>query len=76
LDREEDPATNTTAKPETTPRKSERLAEEKKPQHLTRFVPKVGGAHILEDYGASGTAEQTIWWANKTASKIDKLRPI
>jgi hypothetical protein len=33
----------------------------------------VGGAHIPEDYEASRTAEQSIWWATKTASKIDKL---
>jgi hypothetical protein len=59
-DREEDPAPDTTPKPETTPQKSERLAEEKKPQHSTRFVPEVGGAHIPEDYEASGTAEQII----------------
>jgi hypothetical protein len=86
-DREEDPAPDTTPRPEATPRKSERLAEEKKrpaeekkkpaeekrPQHSARFVPKVGGADIPKDYKASGTAEQSIWWATKIASKIDKI---
>jgi hypothetical protein len=31
------------------------------------------GALILEDYEASGTAEQMIWWAHKTASKLEKI---
>jgi hypothetical protein len=85
LDEEEDPTPDTTSRPETTLQKLERLemkrpaeekkkrTEEKRPQHSTRLVPKVGGAHIPEDYGASKTAEQSIWWATKTASKINKL---
>jgi hypothetical protein len=69
LDREEEPAPDTTPKLATTPQKSKRLSEEKKkpveekkPQYSAKFVPKVGGtgAQILEDYEASGTAEQTI----------------
>jgi hypothetical protein len=53
LDKKKDPAPDTTPKPETSPRKSERLAEEKKPHHSTRFVSKMGGAYILKDFEAS-----------------------
>jgi hypothetical protein len=81
-DREEEPTPDTTPKPAITPRKSERLSEEKKkpveekkPQFSARFVPKMEetGAQIPEDYEASRRAKQTICWANKTASKLDKL---
>jgi hypothetical protein len=67
---------------ETTPQKSKRLseekkkpAEEKKPQYSAKFVPRVGGTGVkfLDEYEASGSSEQTIWWAHNTASKLDKI---
>jgi hypothetical protein len=97
-DKEEDPIPDKSSKPETTPRKSERLAEEKrkpveekrytaeekgklaeekKHPHSEKFQPSVGGDHIPEKFPdkftPSGIAEQTVWWANKTAAVINKL---
>ena len=94
-DKEEDPIPEKLSKPKTTPRKSERLAEEKKKlveekkytakekgkvaeekkqPHLEKFQPSVGGEHITQKFPdkftASGKAEQTVWWANKTAAVI------
>jgi hypothetical protein len=33
----------------------------------------VGEAHIPDDHELSGLAEQSVWWATRTAAKVDKL---
>ena len=44
---------------------------------MEKFQPSVGGEHITQKFSdkftASGVAEQTVWWAGKTAAIIKQL---
>jgi hypothetical protein len=50
-------------------------AEAKKVLQSVWFVPKVEGtgAKFPDEYEASRSMEQTIWWAHNSASKLEKI---
>jgi hypothetical protein len=47
--------------------------KEKRHQHSIRFQPSVEGADIPDGYEFFKLAEQSVWWAIKTSTKVDKL---
>jgi hypothetical protein len=80
LDRDKGPTLITTPRMDTTPMRSDRLAEpEKKPvdmrkvlqsrQFLTR-VGVAGGSRTPDEYEASGSIKQVVWWAHNTTGKL------
>ena len=49
-------------------------AEGKKYPYSEKFVPRLGGQLIPDDYALSGAAEQNVWWALNVAEKMNRLK--